>query len=231
MTETLTVGSPPITVAVRRSARARRLTLRVSSVDGAAVLTVPARVGRRTVDAFLDERTAWLREAQTRAPAPVVVGPGSNLPIEGRMCVITRSAGGPLRLEGDRLHVPGQEARVGARVLAWIKHGARDRVAAAADHHAARIGRSVSRITLRDTRSRWGSCTTEGNIMLSWRLFLAPPEILDYVVAHEVAHLEEMNHAPAFWRIVRELCPDYESHRGWLHSHGAELHRYRFAPL
>ncbi|MEL6678764.1 MAG: M48 family metallopeptidase, partial [Pseudomonadota bacterium] len=93
---------------------------------------------------------------------------------------------------------------------------------------AARLGRRPGRSTLRDTRSRWGSCTSEGHIMLSWRLLLAPPQVLDYVVAHEVAHLQEMNHSPAFWSVVRDLCPDYERHRRWLHQHGADLHRYRF---
>ncbi len=106
---------------------------------------------------------------------------------------------------------------------------ARDRLVAACDGHAARLGRGYRSLTLRDTRSRWGSCSAAGGLMFSWRLILAPPEILDYVAAHEVAHLAEMNHSPAFWRVVAGLCPDYARHRAWLRKHGQTLHAYDFS--
>ncbi len=106
------------------------------------------------------------------------------------------------------LIVPGREDTAAARVQAWLKTRARDRLAAASDHYAAQLGRPYTRLTLRDTRSRWGSCSAQGGLMYSWRLIMAPPDVLDYVAAHEVAHLAEMNHSPAFWAVVdTALCP------------------------
>ena len=106
---------------------------------------------------------------------------------------------------------------------------ARDRLVAASDGYAAALGRPYARITLRDTRSRWGSCTSDGGLMYSWRLILAPPEILDYVAAHEVAHLKEMNHSSAFWAVATQLYGPSDEARHWLRNAGSELHRYRFA--
>ena len=96
------------------------------------------------------------------------------------------------------------------------------------DHYAAQVDRPVTAVSLRDTRSRWGSCTSEGKLMLSWRLVFAPPKVFDYVIAHEVAHLVEMNHSRAFWAIVEGLRPDYRDAKDWLKSDGPDLHRYRF---
>lgn len=121
---------------------------------------------------------------------------------------------------------PGRPA--GPAVLAALKCLARDRLAEASDRHATAIGRKVGRITLRDTRSRWGSCTSEGNLMYSWRLILAPPEVLDYVAAHEVAHLVHMDHSRAFWAQVERLMPGHKSARDWLRREGTGLHRWRF---
>ncbi|MEL7205889.1 MAG: SprT family zinc-dependent metalloprotease, partial [Pseudomonadota bacterium] len=132
------------------------------------------------------------------------------------------------KLMEDRIEVPGSADRVGTRVATWLKLLARDRLIEASDRYAAELGRPYTRLSLRDTRSRWGSCSAQGRLMYSWRLILAPPEALDYVAAHEVAHLQEMNHSPAFWSIVADLCPDYETQRLWLRHEGTSLHRYRF---
>src|SRR5690606_4279045 len=111
---------------------------------------------------------------------------------------------------------------------AFLKTVARDRLATASDRYAVALGRPYGRLTLRDTRSRWGSCSAAGDLMYSWRLVMAPAEVLDYVAAHEVAHLAEMNHSPAFWDVVARLCPDYRRHRTWLRANGGALHRVRF---
>ncbi|MEO0751674.1 MAG: SprT family zinc-dependent metalloprotease, partial [Pseudomonadota bacterium] len=163
-----------------------------------------------------------------RREADVPVGFGASLPVEGTLRTIVQGQGCPVRLHPDHIEVPGPPDRVGPRLAAWLKHLARDRLAAASDGYAAQIGRSYSRMSLRDTRSRWGSCSAEGRLMYSWRLILAPPDALDYVAAHEVAHLREMNHSPAFWSIVARLRPDYDIHRRWLRTKGNSLHRYRF---
>jgi predicted metal-dependent hydrolase len=131
-------------------------------------------------------------------------------------------------VEGDALVVPGDAGRAGVRVGAFVKTLARERLAAASDRYARQVGRAFSGITLRDPRSRWGSCTAEGALMYSWRLAMAPPDVLDYVAAHEVAHLVEMNHSAAFWAVVARLRPDWKVQRDWLRGQGAELQAYRF---
>jgi predicted metal-dependent hydrolase len=113
-------------------------------------------------------------------------------------------------------------------VGAFLKALARERLAEASDRHAAALGRGFGRLTLRDTRSRWGSCSPDGRLMYSWRLIMAPPPVLDYVAAHEVAHLVELNHSPAYWKVVTGICPDWKVHRNWLKTQGSGLHRLRF---
>lgn len=112
--------------------------------------------------------------------------------------------------------------------MGFLKTQARARLVAASDMYAARLGQPYRRITLRDTRSRWGSCSSQGALMYSWRLILAPPRVLHYVAAHEVAHLSEMNHSPAFWAVVAQLFGPCDAERRWLRQEGAALHRIRF---
>ena len=219
-------GDPPIEITLRRSGRARRLSLRVSALDGRVTLTLPDRA--RAADAldFARERADWILAAQARASGCVTVADGAVFPVEGRPVTVSGwSRRGPQLADGV-LSVPA--ARPGAAALAFLKTLARERLAAASDNHAQRLGVGYRTITLRDTRSRWGSCTSEGRLMYSWRLIMAPPEVLDYVAAHEVAHLVKMDHSPAFWRVVEELCPAWARHRDWLRAQGPALHRVRF---
>jgi predicted metal-dependent hydrolase len=222
-------GNPPVPLTLRRSARARRISLRVSGLDGRVTLTVPPGVSEAEALGFARTKAEWLRGQLAARPDMVSVAPGAVLPIEGREWRIACGAGQRVILATDgTAHVPGPEEVLGRRLSAWLRTLARDRLAAASDAHAARLGRGYGRIVLRDTRSRWGSCSSRGTLSYSWRLILAPPEVLDYVAAHEVAHLAEMNHSPAFWAQVARLCPGYEGPRGWLRRQGAALHRYRF---
>ena len=212
---------------LRQSARARRLSLRVSSLDGRVTLTVPAGVGTREAQRFADEKADWILGVLERQHAPVPVVSGVQIPVEGVARQIVPGAGRSARLLPGTIAAPAD--RAGPAVAALLKALARSRLVDAVDAHAGRIGRGFGRVTLRDTRSRWGSCSCQGNLMFSWRLILAPTDVLDYVAAHEVAHLRHMNHSPAFWRLVAELCPGYETPRAWLRREGAGLHRYRFA--
>ncbi|ATI42854.1 zinc metalloprotease [Pacificitalea manganoxidans] len=221
-------GDPTITIRLRRSAAARRYLLRVSRLDGRVTLTLPRRGSKREALNFAREKAAWIRQHLTDRPCTVEALPGAQIPVEGRMRVLERAPVRRLRLEPDRLLLPAGRAGGPSAIAAFLRELARDRLRGASDHHAAALGLSFTRLTLRDTRSRWGSCSSQGALMYSWRLILAPPAVLDYVAAHEVAHLEEMNHAPAFWAVVARTCPDYATPRKWLRDHGEELHRYRF---
>ncbi|HEU0222224.1 MAG TPA: SprT family zinc-dependent metalloprotease [Paracoccaceae bacterium] len=228
MAANLIVLDPPVTVALRRSPRARRFTLRVSSRDGSVHLTLPCRTAMAEARQFLERQEGWLRERLASAPQPVEVGLGAVLPLEGRPVRLVSGQGRVPAVSGDVLSLPGPAERAGVRAAAFLKALARDRFTAAADRHAVHLRRCPGRITLRDTGSRWGSCTYRGDLMFSWRLVMAPPEVLDYVAAHEAAHLVEMNHSDRFWAIVARLSPDHARHRAWLRAHGADLHRYRF---
>lgn len=221
-------GNPPVALTLRRSPRARRISLRVSGLDGAVTLTLPRGVSEGEGLDFARSKGDWLRAQLGDRPDPVRVTWGATLPIEGQELRIAPGEGRRVQPMGDQLLVPGPEETVPKRVQAFLKTLARDRLATASDRHALALGRSYSKLTLRDTRSRWGSCTTAGGLMYSWRLILTPPEVLDYVAAHEVAHLQEMNHSEAFWSLVERLCPDYAEPRQWLRRNGGALHRYQF---
>lgn len=219
-------SAPGVTVSLRRSARARRISLRVSSLDGRVTLTLPAGTPERVGLAFAEEKARWLRDAVGRIGAPVPVSLGATLAVDGRDRVVRPGAGRAARLKDTAIEAP--PGREGPAIEALLKRLARDRL----DFHVARYGKALGRLpgrlTLRDPRSRWGSCSSDGNLMFSWRLILAPPDVLAYVAAHEVAHLKHMDHSRAFWSTVESLFGDHEPQRGWLRREGASLHRYRF---
>ncbi|WP_306151575.1 M48 family metallopeptidase [Roseovarius sp. MMSF_3281] len=221
-------GDPPIDLTLRRSGRARRISLRVSGLDGKVTLTLPHGVPEHEALDFARKKQGWLRRQLDKRPEHQSIGMGEDLPFQGMPHRIAPGPGRRIMARDGMLHVPGPESSLAPRLQAWLKAQARDRLAAASDHYAAKLGRPYARLTLRDTRSRWGSCSSTGGLMYSWRLIMAPAPVLDYVAAHEVAHLAEMNHSPAFWATVDRLCPGYEPHRRWLREHGAGLHAYRF---
>jgi len=228
MGQHLLPGNPPVEVNLKRSARARRISLRVSGLDGKVTLTLPRGVSEREGMAFAREKAQWLRGHLDRRAPLVPVALGAVVPVEGVPREVRAGRGRGVALAPDALLVAGDPDTAGRRAGAWLKALARDRLSAASDLYAGRLGRGYGRLTLRDTRSRWGSCTADGGLMYSWRLILAPPEVLAYVAAHEVAHLEEMNHSAAFWATVERIHGPWKAQRTWLRENGAALHGYRF---
>ncbi len=229
MAQHIIPGTPPVAVFLRRSGRARRISLRVSRLDGKVTLTIPSGVSEREAMAFAHEKQEWLRKQVAQQPQTVVVGLGASVPVAGRERMLVAGDGRSVRLGLDEIAVPGKPEQAARKVQGFLKELARHRLSEAVDHYASRLGKHPSKLTLRDTRSRWGSCSSAGALMFSWRLVMAAPEVLDYVAAHEVAHLKEMNHSQAFWNEVTILHGPYESQRRWLRVHGQELHRYQFA--
>lgn len=214
-------------VSLRRTARARRMTLRVSRRDGTVTLTLPPRLPEAEALAFLEDRRDWLARALQGIEPPRLVAFGAAVPVEGRPLLLTPAPVRAPRIDGETLLLP--RARPAAvTAAAFLRTLAQARLAEASDRHARALGRRFTALALRDTRSRWGSCTHEGRLMYSWRLAMAPPEVLDYVAAHEVAHLAHMDHSPAFWGAVGRLFPGYERQRQWLRQHGGSLHAWRF---
>ena len=221
-------GPPPVDITLRRSARSTRFSLRVSQLDGRVTLSMPLRARERDAMEFARDHESWLRAALARRPTQSTLAIGGTVMVEGRRLTLASTPGRNTSIVGDSLLLPGDPAQAAARTAAYLKTLARDRLAAASDHYATLIDRKVTRLTLRDTRSRWGSCAHDGALMYSWRLIMAPPPVLTYVAAHEVAHLVEMNHSDAFWAVVTRLYPGWQTQRKWLHTHGRDLHAARF---
>lgn len=226
MSDEITIGDG-IRLLVRRSARARRMTLRVPRDGGPVVLTMPARMAERHAHAFAQEKADWILRHCAARPVPRMAGHGAVVPVEGQGLTITPGAVRAVQVQGDQLLVP-QSRAPGPAVQSYLRHLAHERLRIACDRFAGRLGRPFRAIALRDTRSRWGSCSADGRLMFSWRLSMAPPAVLDYVAAHEVAHLAHMDHSPRFWAAVEGLYPGHQPQRDWLRRHGGDLLIWKF---
>lgn len=221
-------GTPDVPLILRRSGRARRISLRISQLDGRVTLTMPNGVPEAEALVFAKQKESWIRGHLEQRQADVPVTLGSEIPVQGVLCRVEQGQGRRVAIDDGVLFVPGPVDRIGARLKGHFKQMARERLVGASDFYAERLGRSYERISIRDTRSRWGSCSSSGTLMYSWRLIMAPDTVLDYVAAHEVAHLAEMNHSPAFWAGVQNIFGDYKPARSWLKKEGNALHRFRF---
>lgn len=215
-------------LAIKRSALARAVSLRIDPTTGGALLVLPPHVSEAKGLAFARSKADWLLTRLAALPRAVSFQPGESLPLRGvpHLLAAAPQARRGVWAEGGTIWVSGQPEYFARRLGDWLKREAQTDLAAHVTPMAERLDRPVTRITVRDTKSRWGSCTSRGHLAFSWRLIFAPADVLAYVAAHEVAHLVEMNHSPAFWRIVGQLSPQWKKHRQWLKQHGAELHRY-----
>lgn len=224
-------------VEVRRHPAARRLTLRVSQTRRAVIVTVPTRCRIDEANLFVHRNLAWVQERLGKLPNLVPLAHDSVLPLRGVLHRIefgSRDRGSVVLVrqtpEGPVIDVRGRPEHCPRRLRDWLRDSARsdldDRVA----FHAKRLGLVPRKLSLRDQTSRWGSCSSKGVLSFSWRLVLAPPHVLDYVAAHEVAHLAEMNHGPRFWALVRQTYPEMDQARQWLRQHGLQLYRYDAVP-
>jgi len=221
--------APPARIPVRwrSSARAQRLSLRICPRDGAVVVTLPPLGGRRAGLALIREHLDWVMEHLAALSPAVEFAPGAKLLLGGEAHTIRHEPRlrGAVRLEGRRIVVPGARDRLQRQVGDFLKAEAKRRVAALAVPHASALGVRPRAIRVKDTRSRWGSCAPDGTLAFSWRLVMAPEWVTDYVVAHEVAHLRELNHSPRFWALVEGLSPHRDAAVEWLRANGPALLR------
>jgi predicted metal-dependent hydrolase len=208
------------------SARARRLTLRVAA-DGRVTCTRPRSMPLAEACSFAEAKADWIEARVSGLPPDRAVAEGARIRVEDRPLRLARADVARAEIEGDVLRVP-REGEPGPAAAAFLRALAGRRAQEACARHADALGLAHGPVRVRDTRSRWGSCTAKGALMLSWRLAMAPREVLCYVAAHEVAHLVRMDHSPAFWAVVERLDPDWRERRAWLRSHGGALLRLRF---
>jgi len=226
MATTLSVEGIAQGVRIVRRRGARRVTLSVSRATGIATMTLPPRMPMAEAQAFARQHRGWLEDRLGAMPSPVPFEDGMTLPYRGRSLRVIRRDGRGVRMAGETVEVGGPADALPGALGRWLKGQARTRLRARSEAHAEALGTAFTRIAIRDTRSRWGSCSTSGTLSYSWRVILAPDPVLDYLAAHEVAHLREMNHSARFWAHVKTLCPDYQTWQGWLRENGPDLHRY-----
>lgn len=229
-------------VEVRRHPGARRMTLRVSRTKRAVIVTVPMQCDADEAGVFLSRHLDWVRDRLGNVPLPVPFADGMVIPVRGALHRVTFTGHGTRGVQsrplvevvtntagnsnGLSLQVHGRRESAHRHLRAWLVEQARADLDGSVLHHCRALNVKAKRICVRDQTSRWGSCSTTGVLSFSWRLILAPPLVLDYVAAHEAAHLAEMNHGPKFWALVRKTMPRMDEAKRWLTGYGTELHRY-----
>lgn len=229
------LGGQSAPVIVRVNRRARRLIVRVDARAGKVVVTAPSKRAIPEALAFARTRAGWIRRQFAEAEPAVPFAHGGSCPYRGTFHRIVNA--GPARALVSRIDGPepailvgGSPEHVNRRLIDWLKREAQREVGAAVRRHCEKLRQSAKRIQVRDTRSRWGSCSADGVLSFSWRLILAPPWVLDYVAAHECAHLLHLDHSAHFWRTVAELGADADAARRWFRRNGAALHAFGAEP-
>ncbi len=225
-------SSGVMAVDLRRHPRARNYTLRVAGPARAPVLTMPKRGSLNESRKFLDRHSGWLSRQIEKLPVPTAIADGAVIPLRGVLHVIRHAPGkrGTVTVEAAEpgampvLLVAGEASHLRRRVLDFLKREAKRDLEWAVIRHTLSLGVRAKAVRLRDQVSRWGSCSATGHLSFSWRLVMAPPFVLDYLAAHEVSHLRELNHSRRFWQLCEALAPQSQAARAWLRANGPALH-------
>ncbi|QPC86113.1 DUF45 domain-containing protein [Mesorhizobium sp. NBSH29] len=228
------VAGRTLSLRIVENERARRLTLRIDAGGRGLRITVPPGVAGGEVERFLSRHQGWLEQRLSKVPDRPQVRPGIKIPVRGVAHLIIHEPGARgtvtqiIDADGPKLTVFGDRRHLARRVADFLKREAKRDIDALVAKHTETVGRRAKAVRFRDTTSRWGSCTADGSLSFSWRIMMAPAPVIDYLVAHEVAHLKEMNHGPKFWKLCTELCPDTERCKAWLKRNGSALQAIAF---
>lgn len=231
----LDIAGRSLPLRIVENGRARRLTLRIDAGGQGVRVTIPPGVAPGEIERFINRHRNWLESRLAALPDHPKVRPGIKIPLRGVPHLIVHQPGrrGIAEIadgaDGPTLVVTGQAVHLPRRVADFLKRQARQEIEVLVARHCQAIGSRARQIRLKDTRSRWGSCSTSGNLSFSWRIAMAPGPVINYLVAHEVSHLKEMNHGPQFWRLCRQICPDTDRCRTWLKRNGSALQAIVFA--
>jgi predicted metal-dependent hydrolase len=229
----LEIDGRQVDVRIMENPRTTRLTLRLvpaAKAQESLKITVPPGTPETEIDEFLQRNRNWAAARLSRLPDVTWIADGAIIPLRGQPHRIVHCGNGrgivSIGMEGDGpvIRVFGDPKFTPRKVADFLKRQARQDLTRAVEHYSGALAVKPKSITLRDTTSRWGSCSSSGALNFSWRIVLAPPEVLNYLAAHEVAHLREMNHSDRFWKLVEDICPDMERHKAWLRSNGSKLH-------
>jgi hypothetical protein len=224
------VDNQPVIVSFRRNSKAKRIILRLTRESTGVVVTLPKNVNSARALAFVEKSVPWISKHLKQRSPRTVLGHGSIIPLRGIAHEVRAGAArrGLITVDSEACHiiVPGDPRHLSRRLQDWLKAEAKADLTAASVRYGKAMEVSFRRVSIRDQKSRWGSCSASGDLSYNWRLILAPGHILDYVAAHEVAHRQHMNHGPKFWRLVLKHCPHASTAKHWFKSNGAELHRF-----
>ena len=228
-TEIETIDGRRVAVKLVVNPRARRVSVRIDPTRREAIATAPSKRHLKHAAQFAAERAGWIAHELARLPQGSSFAPGAMAPLRGVDHRLAYEHGRDLpRIEYGAppvLVAPAPDlALFESRLIRFFKTEAREDLIDRVARHAVTLGVRPARIQVKELRSRWGSCSVDGVLSFSWRLILAPPFVLDYLAAHETAHLKEMNHSRRFWALVRRSMPEYERGRQWLHENGCALH-------
>lgn len=224
----LNFAARKVPLVFKQNKRAQRIILRLDHGNSSIIVVLPKRTSRDEGKRFALSNKDWIEQHLDQLHEPVPFLHNNVIPILGTPHRISHkpNARGVVWCESQEIHVAGHEEHVPRRVQDWLKLEAKREIEMRAFQKAEIVGKKIKKITIRDTKSRWGSCTSEGELAFSWRLIFAPKHVMDYVIAHEVAHLREMNHGPKFWKLCGEICRQMDAARLWLEDHGTDLYRY-----
>lgn len=227
---TVMIAGEEVPVMVRRNAQARRLILRIDSHSAEIKLTLPKYASQRAAKAFLDKQHDWILAERAAIDSGIKIRSGETLAYLGVAHRIEFTGQAPRKVirENGVIAVGGPSDMAVKRLEAWLRKEATLLLSERAHVHAAALGFSFNKVSIGDMKSRWGSCSSSGTLRFSWRLLMAPFEVLDYVAAHEVAHLGEMNHSDRFWALVAKCVPEHKERRAWLKNQGNALFKVRF---
>lgn len=224
----LQINGAVVEVELRFNQRSKSMRLRLDRLKKRAVLTLPPRTPHFEVSAFLERSKTWLLRRLEQHPCQVPFINGNCIPIFGQDHIIHYSVApqSKIELQDSRIFMQGPTENLSRALKTWLKHHAHDYLTQRCQDYAIHVGKKINYVRVREVKSRWGSCSHQANLSFSWRLVFAPLPIVDYVCAHEVAHLVEMNHSRQFWAIVESMCPNPKVHINWLKQNASRLFSY-----
>ncbi len=214
-------------IRVKHNPRARRMSLRADAKTGEIILVWPKRASLAAATRFVTEQQNWITQQQSKIVKPQTFAPGMHITIAGQLFELATATGrGTTHIDGNKIIVYGQPEFFHRRLRDFLKVEALRHLTSATLAKTSQLNIVPSEVRIADPKSRWGSCGSDGRIMYSWRLIMAPPHVIDYIVAHEVAHRIHMDHSQRFWRLCLNLCEQGGMARRWLKREGLELMRF-----
>ncbi|MBL0941331.1 MAG: M48 family metallopeptidase [Alphaproteobacteria bacterium] len=224
----LQINGAAIEVELCYNPRSKSMRLRLDRLQKRPIVTLPPQTPEFEVMAFLERSKNWLLKRLNQHPCPIPFINGNSIPIFGQDHIIHYSPApkSKIELQGSRLVMQGPTDNLSQALKIWLKHHAHAYLSQRCQEYAKIVGKKINYVRVREVKSRWGSCSQAANLSFSWRLVFAPLPVVDYVCAHEVAHLVEMNHSRQFWAVVELMCPHPKVHIHWLKQNAPRLFSY-----